>query len=362
MKIRLLVLMLIGTLSVSAQGNPCGVDSVSTVVPAPDVSVTRELAVLSAEVASLRKKSSKWERLLARLPRISGYVQVGYAWKEELSSDFFIKRVRLDLQGEIVRKFDYRLQVEFASPKIVDVYLRYRPFEELNLQLGEFKLPFSIENTDYPPLKFEFTEYPLCLRKLMGFSDVCGLSATGRDLGAQLYGGFIRRSGYSLVNYNFGVFNGEGINSRDRNKSKDIVVRLAIRPTEGLQVAGSYYWGEYGAEYMRRVRYGVGACYDRGRVVLRGEYICGTTGSMESEGWYAIAGWRATRCLMSAVRYDTFTANCARRSSCQTNYTAGLTWQPVKHLRCQVDYTYEAYAADGERDRNTLAVMLTGIF
>ena len=48
------------------------------------------------------------------------------------------------------------MQIEFCGPKIVDAYIRYRPFEQLNFQLGEYKLPFSIENTDYVPLKYEF--------------------------------------------------------------------------------------------------------------------------------------------------------------------------------------------------------------
>ena len=34
-----------------------------------------------------------------------------------------------------------------------------------------------------------------------------------------------------------------------------------------------YYWGEYGEDYLKRIRYGAGACYDYGRLVLRGEYI-----------------------------------------------------------------------------------------
>lgn len=316
---------------------------------------------LSAEVATLKAKTSAWDKVLAALPKISGYVQTGYEWSD-VSSTFFIKRVRLNLAGNIAPKLDYRVQVEFASPKIVDAYLCYRPFDQLNFQLGEYKLPFSIENTDYVPLRYEFVEYPLSLRKLMGFNDLCGLSATGRDMGVQAFGGFFKRDGYSIVNYNFGVFNGEGLNTKDKNKSKDIVARLVLKPVAGLQFAGSYYWGEYGAEYLKRVRYGAGACYDYGRAVVRAEYICGTTGTVDSEGWYAVAGWRVTEKLLPSVRYDTLLENSARSASRQTNYTAALTWQPVKYLRCQLDYTYEDFAARDVSGRNVVALMLSGIF
>ena len=102
------------------------------------------VAELSAQLEALKARTSTWDKIAARLPRISGYVQTGYEWSET-SSTFFIKRVRLNLAGDIAEKLDYRVQIEFCGPKIVDAYIRYRPFEQLNFQLGEYKLPFSIK-------------------------------------------------------------------------------------------------------------------------------------------------------------------------------------------------------------------------
>lgn len=343
------ILLLLGTIcTVSAQ------DTVSE-------PITPSVEQLSAKVEALETKTSRWDKFLAAMPKISGYAQLGYQWSET-SSTFFVKRIRLSLSGDITPKLDYRVQIEFMSPKVVDAYLCYRPFEQLNFQLGEYKLPFSIENTDYVPLKYEFIEYPLSLCKLMGFDDLCGLSATGRDMGVQAFGGFFKRDGYSILNYNFGVFNGEGFNVKDKNKSKDIVARLTVKPAAGLQVSGSYYWGEYGEKYLKRMRYGAGACYDYGPALVRAEYIGGKTGELESRGWYAVAGWRVTRNLLPAVRYDTFLENAALTSSRQTNYTVGLTWQPVKFLRCQLDYTYEDYALREQSNRNVISAMFSAIF
>ena len=192
-------------------------------------------------------------------------------------------------------------------------------------------------------------------------------------MGATLYGGFFRRDGYDVLSYDLGVFNGEGINTKDRNTSKDLSARLGVRPFPGLLLSASYYRGEYGVSCLRRVRYGAGACYDRGPVVLRGEWIGGETGLpagderpagglLESSGWYVLGGWRVTRTLMPVVRYDTFLENTSAPSSRQTNYTAGILWQPVKYLRCQLDYTYEDYASHGVSNRNVVAVMFSGIF
>lgn len=349
---------------------------------------TPSLESLAAEVAALKAQAAVRDaRLdrLDRLPRLSGYVQAGYEWSDE-SSSFFIKRVRLDLRGDIARKLDYRVQLEFASsPKIVDAYLQYRPFRQLNFKLGEYKIPFTIENTDYVPLKFELIEYPLALQRLMGFAEPIGgryvggamqggetLKDTGRDMGLTLHGSFFPCGERALLSYDVGVLNGAGINLKDNNRSKDVVARLTLRPVRGLTLSGSWYGGEYGADCLERQRVSAGVCYDRGRGVVRGEWIGGRTGyaateeyaagTFDSSGWYVLGGVRLTPTLMPVVRYDTLLPDTASADSRQTNWTAGILWHPVKYLRCQLNYTYEHYAAPGIADRNVVAVMLTGIF
>lgn len=346
---------------------------------------TPSLESLAAEVAALKAQAAARDARLDRIPRISGYVQAGYEWSDE-SSSFFIKRVRLDLRGDIARKLDYRVQLEFASsPKIVDAYLQYRPFRQLNFKLGEYKIPFTIENTDYVPLKFELIEYPLALQRLMGFAEPIGgrmvggvmqggetLKDTGRDMGLTLYGTLVECEGRALLSYDVGVLNGAGINLKDNNRSKDVVARLTLRPVRGLTLSGSWYGGEYGADCLERQRVSAGVCYDRGRGVVRGEWIGGRTGyaateeyaagTFDSSGWYVLGGVRLTPTLMPVVRYDTLLPDTASADSRQTNWTAGILWCPVKPLRCQLNYTYEHYAAPGMTDRNVVAVMLTGIF
>ncbi len=344
-----LILLLLG-LSACATLGATGRDSLSD-------------GALRAEVLRLRERSRAWDLLADRLPRISGYLQLGYEIDDAGTSDFFIKRVRVILQGDLAPRLDYCVHAELVSPQLMDLYLRYRPFRQLNFQLGQFKLPFSIENTGYPPLRIEFIEYPLALTRLVSFNDVCGMKgATGRDIGLTAYGGFFARDGYDVVSYDIGVVNGEGINTRDANRSKDLVARLTLRPVRGLQIAGSYYRGSYGADRLRRIRYGAGACYDRGAGVVRGEYIGGTTGSLKSDGWYVMGGLRFARRWMVAARCEAFTEDRSVAATRQTNWTAGITWQPVRFLRCQLNYTYEHYASDAFSDRNVAAVMLSGIF
>lgn len=323
--------------------------------PAPTV---EELA---AEIEALKAKTSTWDKIVKHLPKFMVYMQPGYEYTDQTST-FFMKRLGLMLTGDIIPKLDYCAHVDFVNPRIIDAFLRYRPFDEFGVQAGQFLIPFSIESTEYNPLKMELIEYPLALRRLMGIADISGLTASGRDTGLQAFGGFFKRDGYSILNYNVGVFNGEGLRPRDVNKSKDVAARLIIKPVDGLQISGSYYWGEYGIDYLRRTRYSVGACYDKGPIVVRSEFTGGTTGRMDSEGVYALAGWRVIKSLMPVVRYDTFLEDKSRSASRQTNYTAGLLWTPWRYLRCQVNYTYEDFAFHEIPNRNVFVLMFTGMF
>ena len=70
------------------------------------------VAELSAQLEALKARTSTWDKIAARLPRISGYVQTGYEWSET-SSTFFIKRVRLNLAGNLAPKLRCSL---FAIP------------------------------------------------------------------------------------------------------------------------------------------------------------------------------------------------------------------------------------------------------
>lgn len=335
--------------------------------PAPE-----ELLTDKAEAPPAATFPSRKDKRPGWLPDISGYIQLGCEGSNSTSS-FFIKRACLYLTGSPAPKLDYYFQFDFALPAIIDACIAYRPFSQLGIKAGQYKVPFSIENTIYAPVRFEFIEYPLALTRLMGLNDLCGLRSTGRDLGVSLYGGFIRRGDRNLIDYEIGVFNGEGINTRDRNRSKDLSAQLAIQPLPGLRVSASGYRGEYGPDHRRRVRYGAGICYDRNAVVLRSEWIGGETGIpagegsapgriLESRGWYAMGGWRITPAWMPVVRYDTFLEEASNHQSRQCNCTAGTVWQPIRHLRCQVNYTFEYYAARGVANRNVLSVMLSGIF
>lgn len=320
-----------------------------------------KIASLEEEVASLNERGKTWDKILNALPRISGYAQIRYDYSDvaDGASTFQLRRVRVSLDGNISKKIDYKLQSELTSFKLLDAYFSYKPFTQFKVRVGQFKLPFSIENTDYGPTSFELIDYPMALSYLVGYNEDMGdevIKAAGRDLGFKFYGSFLN----DLIGYDLGVFNGAGLNVKDNNKSKDVVARLSIRPLSGLLISGSYMWGEYGANYVKRERWGAGICYDKGAWLARSEYIGGRTGEVISDGVYVMAGYRFCKNFMAVARYDRFSWNTDSRSATtDESYTAGLLWQPVKYLRLQANYMYQDLVGGSG---NTIQLQATAMF
>lgn len=297
----------------------------------------------TATLPVLEKRMTVVEKITSKLPKISGFINVRYQYSAESgnANGFDIRRARLDFKGDMAAKLDYRFQVEFAgTPKILDAYLRYRIDRCFNLQVGEFKIPFSIENA-YAPSTLETVDNSMAISRLCNYADISGIAANGRYLGVMFYGGFIKKNGYNLIDYAVGVFNGYGINIKDNNKSKDFSGRLTISPLQHLSFAGSYYYGRYGKEGETHGRMRAGAKWEDSRLLFRSEYIYGKTGGVESDGVYAVAGYFVHPKFQPVLRYDYFLQDKSRSSTAETDYSVGLNYYPIKVLRFSANYTYK---------------------
>ena len=354
-----------------------------------------EIDSLTQRVAKLEKRSAVWDKLKPVF-KLSGYIQAGYdyLWNEDgtSTSTFHLRRARMTMQGDLYKgkkgaKASYRLQIDFCrTPVIVDLWAKYQPVNQFGVQVGQFKLPISIENTDYNATKLEFVNYAQVVQRLarLGSGDMTGISSTGRDTGLQLFGGFVKRDGYSIINYEVGVFNGAGINTKDNNKTKDIAARLTIQPAKKLKIAGYYMHGEanvssligaggkypaiveglnsYNAKYIAYNRYGGGADYNNDFMYARAEYIGGKTGELKSQGAYAQVGYKFCGKCAVGVHYDYFDENTAADGS-QTNYSVALSYHPWKHFRLQAEYTYQHYNnIANSKNGNCLYLMATALF
>lgn len=333
--------------------------------------------------------STKSEKPGERKLHISDYIKVGgfintqYEYTNQEHNDgslaetsaFQIRRARLDVKGDITPMIDFRLQADFAnSPKLVDAFVRVKFCKYINLQVGQFKIPFTLENP-YSPLDLEFADNAQVITALSGYKDVTGIGsyATGRELGAQLYGTLaeFERGGkkYPMLSYAVGVFSGVGINMKTDNMAKDIAGRIEFRPfLKDLKLTGSAYWGRYqdaNMDNLLRLRCTGGAEYKDEHLTVRGEYVWGNTGfsmynlptlsytedRMKTHGFYVVAGYwlncgwgkydkfGVSQKIRPVIRYDYYKKDLAADNSASTYYSLGLDWWPEKHLQFRVSYT-----------------------
>ena len=318
------------------------------------------------ELEQKEEKRSKFKAFADKHLNLSGYLQAGIEWNEanNPSTSFYIRRARVSLSGNFLKeKFDYRLQVDMAgSPKICDLYIRYKPLNGINVELGQFKIPFSLENELYGPTKFEFIEYSYLTTYLVrNNAKYDGIGATGRDMGLQLYGGFIERDGFNIINYNVGLFNGSGINTKDNNTSKDIIARLIIKPIKGLSISGSYMYAEtkYGDyKYMKSPRWSVGAIYDVRHWIARAEFAQADFAGNTTNAFYALAGYHFERPWSVVARYEFINDELDILN--EERVTLGGVYKPFKFLRLQLNLSYTMRAnADNAMGAN---LMVSAIF
>ena len=314
-----------------------------------------------------------------RMPKISGFVQGMYQANlsdkgDLLDNTLSMRRVRLSVDGTLFQGLTYKVQGDFTrKPMLVDAYLKYKVCNEFAIQIGQFKTPFSIESP-INPVNLEIFDYGEAIQGLVGYKDVCGVGSLGRDLGIMATGSLFPIEGaegikYHVVDYSIGVFNGNGANEKDNNNRKDIVGRLDIHPgLKALTLSGSLYLGKYTNSTdvnCTRNRWAAGAQYNDGSLVVRGEYLSGTTGYFNgtvddndnlielyqfSNGYYAEAGYYfkfgkegKEHKLMPVLRYEHFEPgdkDLPNGILGLTNYyTAGLNYWPIKSVNLKVDYS-----------------------
>lgn len=323
-------------------------------------------AAESVDAVQAEERLTKLEKIVSKLPTISGFVNFRYQYNSTNDANSFdVRRARLDVKGDIARdKVGYRLQVEFAgTPKILDAYVTWKICDYVGMQAGQFKTPFSLENP-YSPTGLETTDNSMVISNLAGYSDVSGISANGRDLGLGFNGNFLKRDGFSIINWSVGVFNGSGINRTDNNRQKDYSGILTVKPIKHLSLAAYHYngWGYNAANDVnfRRVRSGTGAKYDDGRWLVRGEYIWGKTGSTNSEGAYGVVGYHFHKTVQAVLKYDYWKRDLTDKNTRWNNYTAGVNYTPIKYCKLQLNYSYRT--SPGAEDHHYVVMQVFGMF
>lgn len=185
--------------------------------------------------------------------KLSGYGMTQYQYNDQESAkanSFNLRMLRLSLEGKIKNEFYWKAQVQLngntstlgSSPRVVDLFAEWQRHTAFKVKIGQFKRPFSFENPLHPIVQ-GFMSYSQNVLKLAGFSDRTGEHASnGRDIGLQLQGDLLPNAeGRNLLHYQIGVFNGQGINTKDVDQQKDIIGGIWVMPIKGMRL-GVFGW------------------------------------------------------------------------------------------------------------------------
>lgn len=321
----------------------------------------------NAPATQAGEETTRVEKLLAAMPKISGYVQTGYNWGDENGdnrSSFQMKRMRLFVDKKVSNVFDVRAQFEVFSGStdggtygkkvmtIMDMFVGAHVNKALNFRLGQYYLPLGFENYDISPATLETVDFSnICYRMVCRNAiSSPNLIDYGRDIGLMAYGDLFK----GVVSYNISFTNGHLPTLNDDNKSKDFVGRLTIHPFKNFRVMGSYNWGEYrgldkdGAvrDYLPMNRIVAGAWYNNpAGLIVRSEYgsIRSDRAGVKEEGLYALAGWRLGKWL-PIVRWDMYRDKNVKASPInRDNFLIGCTYEAIKDVKFQLNYVHSTY-------------------
>jgi phosphate-selective porin OprO/OprP len=256
--------------------------------------------------------------------RIDGTVRTPTPEEGRDEAEFEWQTRRLRVEGTLFKRVEFELSHEFGDPSDPehDEYLDVRLTRAVQIEAGQFKIPFSRE---------ALTGHTR--RDFVHRSLAAHLIAPGHDVGVMAHGRLHGR----LLSYEAGFFRGDGDNARTsqtRGGSDAIAARVVLSPLAskprhllaGLQIGaaavrssldeqlglrGRTVFGE-GVFFDRvfvngsRLRRGFEIAWARGPVSATSEYIdvsdqrrgMGLLGedlpSIHSAGWYASATWLVT--------------------------------------------------------------------
>ena len=214
------------------------------------------MALTTVSASAQKKQTIELPSWLSNV-KLSGYGMIQYQYsgqKNAESNSFNIRMGRIALEGRIADDFYWKTQIQFngntsnlgSSPRMVDLFAEWQKFEYFKVKIGQFKNPFTFENPMHP-IDQGFMGYSQNVSKLAGFSDRAGEHASnGRDIGLQLQGDFLKNAnGRNLLHYQIGVFNGQGINTKDVDNQKNVIGGVWVMPVSGMRIGAFGWTGSY---------------------------------------------------------------------------------------------------------------------
>lgn len=189
---------------------------------------------------------------------VYGYAGPGVSKTADLTTRLLIRRARVGFDGEFLKRWSFTALLEYGGQPLgnaggtaetsaakagmaptdasgryapvqsvatgafpADVYINYSVCKCFNIKLGQWNIPFSMDNQtgdDYYPMM----ERSAAIRSFV-------IPGTARDIGGVIWG----ELGPRVFNYELGVFGGDGQNRPSVDSRVDFIGRIFARPFAG---------------------------------------------------------------------------------------------------------------------------------
>ncbi len=175
---------------------------------------------------------------------------------------FEVRNARFGLKGKINSIMSYRIELDLSDEgkmKMLDAYVRITPLKNLDIYLGQRKIPFS---TDYMrnPAENIFANRSFLSKYINdGMRDIGFYADYKFDIGVP-------------VNILLGAVNGTGNNNPQWIEKPNLVSRLVVGQEKGFRAVGNLYYGK--AENKDHLAlFGGELRYNNGNFLIESEYI-----------------------------------------------------------------------------------------
>ena len=298
------------------------------------------------------------------VPKFGGYIVGTYKYNSQEGKNggdgFGLRYLRLYLDGTVLKDFKYRVQMNVSGEpgskngaRVIDAFISWQKWAPLGIKLGEYKRCFTFENPMNPwdIASGDYTQLTKHFTGMGGDLYQGAANSGGRDLGVQIYGDAFKvgKTQHYLLHYQAGIYNGQGINTSDKDKEKDYIATVQLQPIKGLSV-GVFGWsGSFfdGAQSNYFKRWAAGVSYE-GLFSARAEYArniyadgADTHGlGQKSDAWYIRMGIPTWRWLRVNLGYDAYRKDMSTWTSLNSIYSLGLQARPHKNLQFQLQWNY----------------------
>lgn len=284
--------------------------------------------------------------------KLSGYGHVGYQYSDttSLNHTYGVKCVFLVLDAKLTKTLGFMIQTNLGPvPTLYEFYGEWTPKAYFKVKAGQMKVPLSIENLMSRSAVENITGSQTVNNLVGGSTDVIGAQCGGgRDVGLQFAGSLLPFQKRYLVDYQIGLFNGNGINNLDNNNHKDLAAWLMFYPLQHLRINTSLYvgeatykskeLGEAAASMHDRNRWSIGAESDNKYLFARAEFIRGKDSRFERQGAYLMLISHFCHNIDLLGEVDSYNKDIFGTKRTYTNYQVGVNWNYFKRSRLQLHY------------------------